>query len=221
MSPQRLALSALLVCSGCCGTACHDAAEPAQPATADACGDRTGRTLSSVLGDAEGIALGCRRVEGPARLLELFAVNDAGGPCIVITGLPDGPRACARAPGERVPAVRRHISAGPIVRRSIRSGVEVYGETSAEVDRVLLRYRLPGGRRATTRATLIEADSAAARAAAGIDEPFAVFVGQIPSRARHVVAEGQDRSGHTLGRAQFSGLMRDGRATTAFVAESR
>ena len=89
------------------------------------------------------------------------------------------------------------------------------------MDRVLVRYRLPGGRRATTRTALIQADSAAARAAAGIDEPFGVFAGWVPARAFDLVAEGKDRSGRTLGRAGFSRLMRGGRATTVFIAEPR
>src|SRR5215207_5460553 len=77
--------------------------------------------------------------------LELHASPDAGGPCILIRGLPGGPRACGRAPSERVPQEHRSISPGPIVRRSARSPVELYGETGPRLAQVIIRYA--GGRR--------------------------------------------------------------------------
>lgn len=215
MRKPLLASTAVLLASACFGCSWAASGE-----SADACTERVGRTVRGVLGGAGGVALGCTQIRGPAQLVELYAVSDAAGPCIVVTGMPGGPRACGRAPGEREPAVERAISAGPIVRRSSRSPFEVYGETRADVGQVVLRYTLPRGGRGTSRATLVEAADAGALAAAGIREPFGYFVGQVPGDAQDVVAEASERSGRRLGAADFSGVMRS-MHPTVFIAEER
>lgn len=210
---RRLAWSVVLVVSVCsCGGDAADLTRPSATVRMDgreACTYALGRTRPNVLGNAGGIALGCARARSGSRLIELYAFRDAGGPCIVIEGLPGGARACGRAPSERVPAVRRPIGGGVIVRRTRRSRVEIYGETTAVVKRIVLRYALPGAGLRTGRPTLIRVVSPFALSAAGISEPFGYFVGSVPAGSRRVVAEARDRFGRRLGNAHFSRLIRD------------
>src|SRR5688572_4179697 len=51
------------------------------------------------------------------RELRLYSFQDAGGPCVVLAGLPGGTRGCGRAPSERVPASSAAIGGPAIVRR--------------------------------------------------------------------------------------------------------
>jgi hypothetical protein len=153
--------------------------------------------------------------------LELHVRHDAGGPCIVIRGLPGGPRACGRAPSERVPQVRRQISAGPIVRRPAGSPVELYGETGPRVAEVIIRYAGPHGCERTAHATLARATDRRSLSAAGIRRPFGYFVATLPGPVRDARAEARSRSGNLLGRANFSKLLADGRPTTVFLERGR
>jgi hypothetical protein len=149
--------------------------------------------------------------------LELHAVQDAGGPCIVIRGLAGGPRACGRAPSERVPAVHRPVSAGPIVRRSADSPVELYGETGPRVTQVIVRYTGSGRRERTVRATLARATDPRSLAAARIRRPFGYFVATVPGTTRRAWADARSASGHLLGTADFSRLLADRHPTTVFL----
>jgi hypothetical protein len=149
--------------------------------------------------------------------LELHVLRDAGGPCIVIRGLPGGPRACGRAPSERVPQVRRQISAGPIVRRSAGSPVELYGETGPRVAEVIIRYAGPRGCERTAHATLARALDPLALSEARIRRPFGYFVAKVPGSVRRAWADARTRSGDLLGSADFSKLLADGRPTTVFL----
>ena len=150
-------------------------------------------------------------------LLELHASHDAGGPCIVIRGLPGGPRACGRAPSERVPRERRPVSAGPIVKRSARGPVELYGETRARVARVTIRYIGSHCVERTVRATLARATDRRALSAARIREPFGYFVATVPGTVRRAWADARTASGDLLGSADFSTLLADRRPTTVFL----
>jgi hypothetical protein len=149
--------------------------------------------------------------------LALHVRHDAGGPCIVIRGLPGGPRACGRAPSERVPEVRRAISAGPIVRRSAGGPVELYGETSARVTDVVIRYTGATHRERMVHATLARATARHALEAAGIRRPFGYFVATVPGTTRQARAEARAASGQVLAGADFSRLLADGRPTTVFL----
>jgi hypothetical protein len=160
--------------------------------------------------------LGCGRTRAGVAL-ELSSFRDDAGPCLTIAGLPGGTRACGRAPSERVPPARDAIDGGAIVRRSARAPLELYGETAPSVRRVLLRYRLPHGRRASRPATLIRAIDRDGLSAAGIRRPFGYFVGAVPPRARHVSAVALDSSGELLGQLGFDRLARD-MDPTVFIA---
>jgi hypothetical protein len=160
--------------------------------------------------------LATERLPGGGQL-ELHVRQDAGGPCIVIRGLAGGPRACGRAPSERLPEVRRAISAGPIVRRSEGSPIELYGETGAHVAGVIIRYVSPRERERTVHATLARVTDRRALAAAQIRRPFGYFVATVPGGVRHASAEARSSSGELLGSADFSTLLADGLATTVFL----
>jgi hypothetical protein len=162
------------------------------------------------------IVLGCGRTPD-GTVVQLSSSLDAGGPCLSITGLPGGTRACGRAPSERVPPAREAIGGGAIVRRTTGAQLELYGETAATVRRVLLRYRLPSGGPGERPATLIRARDPVALTAARIGEPFGYFVGAVPPRAVRVSAVALDRSGRVLGRLGFDRLARD-MPPTVFIA---
>ncbi len=155
------------------------------------------------------------------RELELHVRQDAAGPCIVIRGLRGGPRACGRAPSERLPEVHRPVSAGPIVRRSENSPVELYGETGPRVATVTIRYVTPRRRERIIHATLARATDRSALAAARIRRPFGYFVATVPGGVRRASAEARSASGALLGSADFSELLADGLATTVFLARGR
>lgn len=74
------------------------------------------------------------------------------------------------------------------------------GETRTDVTTVDLRYRTAGTQR-SRRAALIEVPTAVA-ARVG-EEPFAVYVGPLPSDARDIVAVAEGRDGRPLWRAEL------------------
>jgi hypothetical protein len=162
--------------------------------------------------------LGCGRTPA-GTTVQLYSFRDAGGPCLNIAGLPGGTRACGRAPNERVPAAREAIGGGAIVRRPAGVELELYGETAANVRRVLLRYRLPQGRPGQRPATLIPVRDRAALRAARIRKPFGYFVGAVPPRAGQVSAVALDTSGKVLGQLGFDRLARDMHPTVFIAVE--
>lgn len=172
--------------------------------------------VSAVLSAVAPGPLASEPLPGGGRL-ELRARQDAGGPCIVIRGLPGGPRACGRAPSERVPEVRRPISAGPIVRPSAGSAVELYGETGPRVVQVSIRYTAPRGCERTVQATLARATDRRSLSVARIRRPFGYFVATVPGSARRAWADARTGSGRRLGVADYSKLLADKRPTTVFI----
>jgi hypothetical protein len=172
--------------------------------------------VSALLSVAASGPLASEPLPGGGRL-ELRVREDAGGPCIVIRGLPGGPRACGRAPSERVPEVRRPISAGPIVRPSAGSAVELYGETGPRVAHVSIRYTGPRGCERTVHATLARATDRRSLSVARIRRPFGYFVATVPGSARRAWADARTRSGRLLGSADFSKRLADKRPTTVFI----
>lgn len=174
------------------------------------------RTSARVPRGERAIVLGCGRTQrGTA--LQLYSFRDAGGPCLNITGLLGGTRACGRAPSERVPPGREAIGGGAIVRRSAAAPLELYGETAPNVRRVILRYQLPGGRPGHKPATLIRVTDRDALRAAGIRRPFGYFVGAVPPRARHVSAVALGSSRAVLGRLGFDRHARNMHPTVFIV----
>lgn len=161
------------------------------------------------------VVIGCGRALGePVRIL---AFRDAGGPCLLIAGLRGGTRGCGRAPSERVPAATEAIGGPAIVRRSPDRPLELYGETTADVRRVVLRYRRNGRDARRREAALIEMRNPAALRAAGIRESFGYFVGSVPPGATNVSAEALAASGAVLDRFRFGRLARE-MHPTVFIA---
>ena len=163
--------------------------------------------------------LGCARTATGSEV-RLYAIRELGGPCLVLTGLPGGPRACGRAPSERVPAKSAPLGGPVIARRSPEADLEVYGETSPSVRRVVVSYRLPDGRAGRRRATLIRAEHRGSLRAARVRDPFGYFFGALPPEARRVVAVALDRSGAKLGRLGFDPIVRT-MHPTVFLAYER
>jgi hypothetical protein len=186
------------------------------PAVPEPCGVGVERESLRVAFGGDVILLGCGRARG-GTVVKIYSFRDAGGPCIVIEGLPGGARACGRAPSERVPAVRAAIGGPVIVRRSPNAALELYGETAPRTRRVLLRYRLPNGQPGERPALLIRASDPAALRAAGIRQPFGYFIGAVPPHARRVSAVALGRDGQALGRLEFDRLAR-GMHPTVFIA---
>lgn len=152
--------------------------------------------------------------------LTLDTVQDGSGagPCLVIRGLPRGPRACARAPSERVPAVHRPVSAGPFVRVSRHAPVELYGETGPRVEQVIVRYAGPWRGERMTYATLLRVHDPLVLSAEGIRRPFGVYYARIPARARRAWADAYTDRGFRLGTADFSRMLRSRRPYVAFLS---
>jgi hypothetical protein len=146
--------------------------------------------------------LGCGRMTAGQRL-ELWASRDDAGPCIVIVGLPGGPRACGRAPSERVPQAEKAIGGPAIVRRAPRAPIELYGETSPEIKHVIVHFRLGKDPPRQRRATLIRVEHRSALRRARIREPFGYFIGSVPSSAHDVVAKAFDSTGTERGQLEF------------------
>jgi hypothetical protein len=206
------ALGLALLVSASFATGCET---DGQEAAAPRC-EAGGRPADPGAQGRKGVVLGCGRTTA-GRAVELYALRDAGGPCLNIAGLPGGTRACGRAPSERVPPARDAIGGGLIVRRSGSAPLEVYGETAPSVRRVLLRYRAPQGRPRHKPATLIRATATAALSASGVRESFGYFIGAVPRRAVRVFAVALDASGEVLGRFGFDRLAR-GMHPTVFIA---
>lgn len=145
---------------------------------------------------------------GGGRLtLETLRDGSGAGSCLVIHGLPGGPRACARAPSERVPAVHRPVIAGPIVRVTSRAPVELYGEVGPRVRQVVVRFSGPWRGERMVYATLLRAHEPFRLALAGIRRPFGVFFARIPPRTRHAWADAYTGGGFRLGTVDFSHLL--------------
>ena len=136
---------------------------------------------------------------------------------------PGAPAADLPRRGTRIagPAVHRPISAGPIVRRSAGSRVELYGETGARVAQVSIRYAGPRGCERIASATLARATHRRSLSAARIRRPFGYFVATVPGTVRRVWADARSGSGHLLGSADFSKPLADGRPTTVFLERAR
>jgi hypothetical protein len=147
--------------------------------------------------------------DGGRLVLDARRDGSGAGPCLLIRGLPRGPRACARAPSERVPAVRRAVSAGPIVRIARRGPVELYGETGPRVREVIVRYRGPWRGERIAYATLLEARDPWTLAADRIRRPFGVFYARIPGKARVAWADAYAGRGDRLGTASFARQLAD------------
>lgn len=152
--------------------------------------------------------------------VELFAIRDAGGPCLMIAGLPGGTRGCGRAPSERVPPGRTSIDGPAIVRRFKGAPLELYGETQPNVRRVIVRYRHRERGLGQRNATLIRATDRAALRQAGVREPFGYFVGTLPPSATKAIAEARDESDRVLDRLRYDGLLR-GMHPTVFISTPR
>lgn len=152
--------------------------------------------------------------------LRLSSVRDAGGPCLMIDGLPGGTRGCGRAPGERVPAERGPIGGAAIVRRAAGARIELYGETAPDVRSVRVCFRGGRGRRECRAASLMRARDRQALAAAGIRRPFGYFVGFAPSRAKGIYGAALGECGRVLGRVDFDRLVR-GMHPTVFILRTR
>jgi hypothetical protein len=144
---------------------------------------------------------------GGRLVLDTIRDGSGAGPCLVIRGLPLGPRGCARAPSERAPAMRRPISAGPIVRASRHAPVELFGETGPRTRLVVVRYTGPWRGERMSYATLLRIADPFALAAAGIRRPFGVFYACIPGSARRAWADALTGRGYRLGTADFSRLL--------------
>lgn len=162
--------------------------------------------------------MGCARTPA-GTAINLYWIRELGGPCLIITGLPGGPRACGRVPSERVPPTRAAIGGPVIVRRSPAAKLEVYGETGPNVTRVVLRYRLPGGRPSIRSATLIGVRDEVTLRRARVREPFGYFIGAVPPRAMRVAAMALDESGEVLGRLSFDEIERSLHPTVFIAAE--
>lgn len=159
--------------------------------------------------------------DGGRLILDSRPDGSGAGPCLAIRGLPGGPRGCARAPSERVPSVRRAISASAIVRAARRGPVELWGETGPRVREVIVRYAGPWRRERAVRATLLQARDPWALAANGIRRPFGVFHARIPGKARVARADASAGPpagrGRRLGSASFSRLLADPHLQRSFL----
>jgi hypothetical protein len=204
-------VAALVAVAGCSG------AEPLRagawhgpPGTAAPCdfgATRESRPLRSAF------VLGCGRAPDGTRL-EL--VTDDGS-CLVVQGLPGGERACGVAPARRDPAPRSALSGAVFARLSPRARAELYGETRADVQRVVARYRF-AGRVRRRRAAVIEARDVRGLRAAALREPFGYFVVFVPAAARRVVVTGY-RGRRRLGSLRFDPILRS-LHPRAFVAHT-
>lgn len=140
------------------------------------------------------------------RRIRIGAFRDAAGPCLVIFGLPAGPRQCGRAPSERIPPGPT-IGGAVIARITRESHLELYGETRPAVRRVTVRFRLPSGQRRRRTATIIRVEDRDALREAQIRKPFGYFAAFVPPQARKVVAVGRDADGVALGRLRYDPIV--------------
>ncbi|MEJ7891330.1 MAG: hypothetical protein WKF94_01640 [Solirubrobacteraceae bacterium] len=148
--------------------------------------------------DADGVLARADLLDG--RQLELRGTDS--GLCLVLSGLDEYDRQCGVAPSERVPESRRVLFTGPIAQRGRHAPLEVYGETSATVDDVRIRYSY-GGRRYAHLATMLYATDRNALRQAGIARPFNYFVAELPAQARRVTATALDRRSRPIARDDY------------------
>jgi hypothetical protein len=123
------------------------------------------------------------------RYITLRWTRDAAGACLEIVGIDDWTRACGRPP-----SAREDLVAGPTAQRSPTAPREVYGVTSAAVDRVVVRYSV-GGQRLRADAVLLRAESPLQLRRAGIASPFGYYLALLPADASHVTAVALGASG--------------------------
>ena len=164
--------------------------------------------------------LACGETPGGQKV-EIWASADDAGPCIVIVGLPDGPRACGRAPSERVPPSEKAIGGAAFVQRTQGGRLELYGETGPEVRRVMLHSQHGKDSARQRAATLLQASDRRALQAAHIREPFGYFVGSVPSSAHDVVAEALDNTGAARGRVHFDPVIESMHPTAFLLSDPR
>lgn len=126
-----------------------------------------------------------------------IAISAEPGGCLVVTGVDAFDRRCGRAPSKREPQPRGDLMAGPIAQASPDEPYEVYGETSAAVERVRLTYRTGGGGGEQYALVLRARDRAVLRRA-GIDEPFGYYFAELPPDATAIVATAYDAQGAVL-----------------------
>lgn len=176
--------------------------------------------------------VGAQRSEGPikdATLLacgttpkgpvELWAWRDGAGPCVVVVGLPGGPRGCARAPSERVPPSEAALGGPAIVRRTARGPLELYAETGPSVAQVVVSYRRADNGQVRRTATVIKVDDGEALRAARIQSPFGFMVTSVPGSATRVTAEGRDDAGAARGRLRFGPVIESMHPTAFLLTE--
>jgi hypothetical protein len=137
--------------------------------------------------------------DGRRVVLRSFGAGSETGPCLTLLGLDRYKRQCGRAPSERVPSqAREPILAGPTAQLTPDAPLEVYGETSPDVVRVILRYTTHGSAKEQP-GVLMRVSDADTLASAGIREPFGYFLAELPSDASNVTATVFDSDGAEIG----------------------
>jgi hypothetical protein len=182
--------------------------EPSAPSARDSRGDcdigARHKWWSKVV-EHRTIVLACGEAQGGQRI-RIGAFEDDAGPCLVIFGTPRVPRQCGRTPSESIPP-RPEMTADAIAQVTPKSPLELYGALRPVVREVVVRFRLPSGKRATRSAPIIRVHDAEALRAAHIREPFGYFVAFVPPGARNVVATGRDAHGAVLGRLRYDPIV--------------
>jgi len=133
---------------------------------------------------------------GDGRQVVLSNLQGRSG-CLVMSGIDEFDRQCLYAPSRRRPQVTKPLLIGPVAQKSAAAAVEVYGETSAAVDRVTVSYTLDGSPSGQD-AVLLRATDPAVLDRAGIAKPFGTFVAELPSQARNPIATAYDSAGREL-----------------------
>jgi hypothetical protein len=137
--------------------------------------------------------------DGRRVVLRSFGAGTEVGPCLTLVGLDQYKRQCGRAPSERVPShAGDSILAGPIAQLRPDAPFEVYGETSADVVRVLLRFNVNASTR-QQRAVLMRVLDAETLVSAGIRQPFGYFLAELPPDAWKIRATAFDSEGDEIG----------------------
>ncbi|MGH3347685.1 MAG: PASTA domain-containing protein [Nocardioides sp.] len=137
------------------------------------------------------------------RRIELLAHTGGEWTGVEIHGVDERIRCCVTPPSERDPAVTAAISAWAIAQRNDTSPYEIYGTTSAEVARVVVRHA--GNEQ---EANLLRVTDGEALEQAGITEPFGLFFAELSpgTTAGEVDAIAYDASGQRLGSDDFAHL---------------
>jgi len=155
------------------------------------------------------VVLGCAELDG-GRKLQARTLRD--GPrrsgCLEIYGIGGGmSRACVHVPERRRPRPTRAILVGSVAQVAPGRPVEIYGTAAASVDRVIVHYRDGAGLNARL-ATMIAIDDEPALDAANLQEPFSVFVAELPADTVTATAVARDENGAGLGAAGFGPHLR-------------